>query len=348
MIAWWSWTLVSSTIAAARRAAGARAARRRTARTSATSASAANSAGSSRHDVGRQVARVGARIREHLVPLVERLRELERARRREAEPPVRRALQRRQIEQQRRRLAHRARADPLDAGRRSPQRRACSRATIASASAAVPSRATRAVPPARGEPLARRRCGTSPRTSQYGRGTNARIACSRATSIASVGVCTRPIEYSAVVAGLAAARGDRARRVHPDEPVRLRARARRVRRAASSCAARPQRREAAADRLVGERRDPQPPHRRPAARVLVDVAEDQLALAPGIARVDDRREPPVAQQPRHRAELRRRVLRRPQPELRRQHRQRLEPPRSSSARRTRPARRARRGARRTT
>ena len=38
---------------------------------------------------------------------------------------------------------------------------------------------------------------SSPRTSQYGRGTNARIACSRATSIAKVGVCTRPIEYSA-------------------------------------------------------------------------------------------------------------------------------------------------------
>ena len=37
-----------------------------------------------------------------------------------------------------------------------------------------------------------------PRTSQYGRGTNARIACSRWTSIASVGVWTRPIEYSAV------------------------------------------------------------------------------------------------------------------------------------------------------
>ena len=56
-------------------------------------------------EVARQVARVGARIREHLVPLVQRLRGLERARRAQAVTPVGGALQRREIEELRRRLA---------------------------------------------------------------------------------------------------------------------------------------------------------------------------------------------------------------------------------------------------
>ena len=53
----------------------------------------------------RQRARIGARISDHLVPLVKRLRDLQRAARGQAEAVVRFALQRRQIVKPRRSLA---------------------------------------------------------------------------------------------------------------------------------------------------------------------------------------------------------------------------------------------------
>ena len=194
------------------------------------------------------------------------------------------ALERGQVVEERRGLALLARPDlghapgparPSRRSRRPPRRRPCRVAEPGTSGrrSARPSR------PAR----------TRRRRSSTGRASNAWISCSRRTSMARVGVCTRPIEYSASCP----ARGravSRARRVHADEPVGLRARARRHPRAPRS-RARPQRREAAADRLVGQRRDPQ--RARSAAalpRVLVDVAEDQLALAPGVARVDDARD----------------------------------------------------------
>jgi len=127
------------------------------------------------------------------------------------------------------------------------------------------------------------------------------------------------------VAGGAPACCDGPGGVHADQPVGLGARPRGIGERVE-LGARPQRGEPLADRVVGQRRDPQPADRRAAACVLIDVAEDQLALAAGVARVDHRAEPPIGQEPRDRAQLRHRVGRRPQPELRGQHRQRIEPP----------------------
>src|SRR5512140_621918 len=102
------------------------------------------------------MAGVGPRIREDLVPLVERLRELEGARRAPAEPPVRGALQRREIEQQRRGLTDGARAEALDAGAlrigRYAMRRVARDDRVGERGRAQARDV--AVPPARREPLA--------------------------------------------------------------------------------------------------------------------------------------------------------------------------------------------------
>src|SRR5687767_15806073 len=65
-------------------------------------------------DIGGEVTRVRARVREHFVSLVERLRDLERACGGESVATVGRALQRRQIEQQRWRFTRGSRARSLD------------------------------------------------------------------------------------------------------------------------------------------------------------------------------------------------------------------------------------------
>ena len=91
-----------------------------------------------------------------------------------------------------------------------------------------------------------------------------------------------------------AARGDRARRVHADQPVGLGARARRV---AERDRAAPPGRSAAKPRRIASSVSDEIHSRRTGGRApanWTDVAKDQLALAPGIARVDDRGEPPVA------------------------------------------------------
>ena len=78
----------------------------------------------------------------------------------------------------------------------------------------------------------------------------------------------------------------RARRVHADQPVGLGARARRLleRRISSPVA---QVLEGLGDRRLRHRVEPQPLDRLLHAGGLVDVGEDQLALAPGVAGVDD-------------------------------------------------------------
>jgi hypothetical protein len=91
----------------------------------------------------------------------------------------------------------------------------------------------------------------------------------------------------------ARAHRDGAGGVHADEPVGLRATARgageRVELAAGT-----QTREARPDRLVGEGRDPQALDRKATARQLVDVTKDELALSSGVAGVHDFGEAPVA------------------------------------------------------
>ena len=277
--------------------------------------------------VRRQVARVRARVRQQLVPLVQRLRDLERARRREPEPAVRRALQRGQVEQHRGRLVHGARSHPLDAR---PHRIAGGAVCVVAGDDLVGERhrgeaRELAVAPARLERVA----GGG---AQLDADLPVRARHERADRLLALdqhrerGRLHAADRVQRVVAGHPALRGDRARGVHADQPVRLRARPGGVSERVE-VSPRPQRAEAAPDRLVGERRDPQPLHRQPRLRVLVDVAEDQLALAPGITGVDDRGEPPVAQQRHHRLEMRRGVLGRPQLEHRGQHRQRVQPPR---------------------
>src|SRR5262249_34298380 len=88
-----------------------------------------------------------------------------------------------------------------------------------------------------------------------------------------------------------------------------------------------QRPKAAPNGFVGERRDPEPADRQPTARVLVDVAEDQLSLATGIACVDDRGEPAIAEQLLDDAKLLLGVSGRAKQKLGWQHRQAIEAPR---------------------
>jgi len=61
--------------------------------------------------------------------------------------------------------------------------------------------------------------------------------------------------------------------------------------------------------------------------VLIDVAKDQLAFAPGIAGVDDGGEALVLEELRDRLQLLGRVACRAEQELLRQHRQSIEAPR---------------------
>ena len=129
----------------------------------------------------------------------------------------------------------------------------------------------------------------SPTTRQYGRGTWASTSSSRSTSSASVGVCTRPADQARLLAAALEALGERARRVHPDQPVGARAALARRRPRPSSSS--PGRSRAKPSRIASSvidwsqsrrigLRDPE---------VLDDLAEDQLALAPGVAGVHDRR-----------------------------------------------------------
>ena len=79
--------------------------------------------------------------------------------------------------------------------------------------------------------------------------------------------------------------GHRARAVDADDPVGLRAAARGARERRHVLVG-AQVREAVSNRSGCHRLQPQPLDRLPGARGLRDVAEDQLALAPGVARID--------------------------------------------------------------
>ena len=142
--------------------------------------------------VGREEARVRARVGERLVLLVEALGRGERAAGREAVAVVGLALERGQVVEERRALLLRRRLELGDLRRPGPGRRRRSHR-----------------PPRRRRGAAWRRRGSGPRTrgparpacgsnfastSQYFSGLNSRISTSRRARIASVGVCTRPSE----------------------------------------------------------------------------------------------------------------------------------------------------------
>ena len=99
---------------------------------------------------------------------------------------------------------------------------------------------------------------------------------SRSTTIASVGVCTRPTVVKEA-AGLGVERGHRTRAVDADQPVRFGAADRGVAQALDLLRG-AQVGESVADRLRGHRLQPQALHRLLAAGVLGDEVEDQLAF----------------------------------------------------------------------
>ena len=120
-----------------------------------------------------------------------------------------------------------------------------------------------------------------------------RIFSSRSTRIASVGVCTRPtvvswkppdFELNAVIARvplMPTSQSDSERHTAASA-------------SGSICLVAAQLREAVADRRRRHRLQPEPLDRLGRLRVLDDVAEDQLALAPGVAGVDERASRPCA------------------------------------------------------
>ena len=198
------------------------------------------------------------------------------------------------VEQRRRQLrASRASTDSIAPGRRAPARRSPPPPRRPAAGAcACPDRASLS-PASRPKPGAlvgdrRRFRGRAARTWRRPRGSpRARRRGSRArarrASRASASARGRP-RGSRRASRLYA----RERFMPTSQSARLRPRAASARPSKSAPSRRL--RQAVADGVAGERRDPQPAHRLRAAGGLVDVAEDQLALAPGVGRADDLRD----------------------------------------------------------
>jgi hypothetical protein len=199
------------------------------------------------------------------VPFVESLGDLERARGGEAEAAVRRALQRGEIEEHRRGFAHRASARALDAR----TGWLCGECVLAIArddgvgellcGEARCEAAIREGAPVRDEAFALGggELGADFPVRPRHEGADLALAADDHRERGRLHAADR---VERVVARIAAARGDGARGVHADEPVRLGARAggvgERIELGAGA-----ERREAAADRFICQRRDPQALHR---------------------------------------------------------------------------------------
>ena len=123
-------------------------------------------------------------------------------------------------------------------------------------------------------------------TSQKSRGINARIFASRSTTIASVGVCTRPDRRLEKAAELGIERRHRARAVDAHQPVGLAAADGGVGERLHGFVA-AQWREALADGRGRHGLQPEPLDGLLRLRVADDVAENQFAFAPGVAGVDE-------------------------------------------------------------
>ena len=273
-------------------------------------------------DVAREVAAVGARVGQQLVVLVERLRGRERLARRQTVQAVHVPLQLGQVVQQRRREAPRlgrdrfhlgaARAhafdDPLrlDAVGRKPPRlgrrllAAEPGAAVLAAVSGLGGETADHLEVVLGDELADRLLALDEQRQRR---------CLDATDREE----------------LAARQRGGSRQVHADEPVGAGASVRGIgQRVEVRCRA--QRRQAPADGVGRQRRDPQPADRTPAAGCGVDVAEDELALAARVRGADDLAGLAVTQQPGDHVEL---VLRLPsddQGPLGRQQRQRRDRP----------------------
>ena len=237
----------------------------------------------SRDHVARQEARVGARIGERLVLLVAALRRGERAPRGEAEARVGLALQRRQVVEQRRAFSVRSVLSSLVISPGWPR----TASTIASASSAV-------VDPRLGAGVeAARRSGARRRSARTAR---RRASRARARTRGSPPRGGRGSRASASARGRATRRRRTTQRRRivaarvafmptiQSASERERAaclEAGRAPRAGRRCA------NASFIAVVGHRRQPQPLDRLLRAGLLEEVGEDQLALAAGVAGVDD-------------------------------------------------------------
>ena len=131
-----------------------------------------------------------------------------------------------------------------------------------------------------------RRASNVPMTSQKSRGLNVRIFASRSTTIASVGVCTRPtvvlkkppsLELNAVIARVPLMPTSQSASLRLDRGVGERL---------HGFVAR-QRRKAVADGRGRHGLQPEPLDGLLRLRVADDVAENQFAFAPGVAGVDE-------------------------------------------------------------
>ena len=216
--------------------------------------------------------------------LVEPLRGGQRAAGGEAEARVGLALQRREVVQQRRALLLRRLLELGDLARagRARRRRSPRPPRRSSAAAARP----RGSGPTYARPGRRRSARTSRRRASTAPGLNARISSSRRAMIASVGVCTRPSET-------APSNEERSRIVAARVAFMPTIQSASERDRAASSSSVELRRRAAARRtrsliaLGRHRGQPQPLDGLLRARLLVRPGEDQLALAPGVAGVDD-------------------------------------------------------------
>jgi len=238
--------------------------------------------------VVRQAARIGARVGEDLVRLVTSLRGTERPARAPAEAAVALALQAREIEQRRRALAR-----GLARFARERRTRARGRHDRVGARAiedavvfllAVVALAERRVEPLRGVGVIRRREGRrhAPERARYVR-EHLELLVDEQREGRRLHAARRP--RARLLAALQAL-GERARRVHADQPVRVRAALGGLCEALELLAGH-QLREAAANRILRHRLQPEPLDRLARLEVARDLAEDQLALAAGVAGVDE-------------------------------------------------------------
>ena len=234
--------------------------------------------------------------------LVEPLGGGERAPRREAEERVGVALERGEVVEELRALALLLLLELGDLARRCPPRPR--RPPCASASA-EPALAAEVAARCSG---ARRSASKRASTSQYGSGLKARISSSRRATSASVGVCTRPSETAP--SNAARSRIDAARVAFM--PTTQSASERERAAASSGFISSPGRSAPKASPIArfGHRGEPEPVDRLVHAGRVEHVGEDQLALAAGVAGVDDPLDLGVGHQLVDRLQLLRRRARR--------------------------------------
>ena len=279
------------------------------------------------HVVG-QIAAVRARIGDQLVRLIQRLRQLERPVGGKAKLLVGFALQRRQVEQLRRLEPLVLRPALLDHRRPALHRVAHALGGRAVVGARVRQAALAGLLPALVRPGLR-----------LVRGARVRVdpkpfvvaeVCAHFPvllghkrldfAVAAHDQAQRRRLHAADGQVRIVAQRERTRGVHADQPVGFAAAARGlVQRVVFG--RRPEVGEALPDGLVGHRRDPQPLDRLCALRHLIDVAEDQLALARAVRRADDRADPRAVHQLAHDLKLRARVRQHLERYALRQHRQ---------------------------